>query len=306
MTDLNELQFFVQVSQTRSFTEAARRLGVPKSTVSRAIRRLEDRLGIRLVERTTRRVALTEVGELYLNRCKRVMEEAEEADLAVSALLAQPRGRLRVGVPVPFARFILGPILAEFLARYPALQLQLELLNGHGSVRDGSLDLVVRAGGLDEDPGLLVKPLKRVLLGVYASPGYLEGRPLPGSPAALRAMSCIATTCDAVGGEASGLTTWRLRRGTEVAEVKVEARIAVADPTMNHQLALAGVGVALLSKGLARDDVETGRLLRLLPEWEPEPVELYALYPSRLNSSPRVRAFLEFLRERSGLMGGSE
>ena len=108
MTNLNELQFFVQVSQTQSFTKAAKRLGVPKSSVSRAIARLEDRLGVHLVERTTRKVALTEVGELYLNRCQRVMEEAEQADLAVGALQAKPRGTLRVGAPVAFARSILG------------------------------------------------------------------------------------------------------------------------------------------------------------------------------------------------------
>jgi len=100
MTNLNELQFFVHVSQTQSFTKAAKRLGVPKSSVSRAIHRLESRLGVRLVERTTRKVSLTEVGELYLSRCRRVLEEAEQADLAVGALQAKPRGTLRVGAPV--------------------------------------------------------------------------------------------------------------------------------------------------------------------------------------------------------------
>src|SRR5215470_17794899 len=148
MTDLNELQFFVHVSQTQSFTLAARHLGVPKSSVSRAIARLEGRLGVRLVERTTRSVALTEAGEIYLDRCRRVLDEAEQADLAVGALLATPRGRLRVGAPVMFARAILGPALGEFLARYPELRVNLQLLGGGAVPREEDLDVVVRAGPL--------------------------------------------------------------------------------------------------------------------------------------------------------------
>lgn len=299
IVDLNELQFFHQVARAQSFTEAARHLGLPKSTVSRALRRLEDRLGVRLLERTTRRVALTEVGELYLNHCQRVLEEAEQADLAVGALLAEPRGRLRVGMPIPFARFVLGPILAEFLKRYPALQVQLQLLQGIVSPHEGNLDLVIGAGTL-EDSNLLVRPLLQVHLGLFASPDYVRARGVPGNPQELREHSCITTSCDVIGGEPGMATTWRLRRDREVVAVQVEARVAVADPSMNQQLALAGTGVATLSVFMTRDDLAAGRLVRLLPDWEPEPVEVHALYPSRLNSSPKVRAFLEFLRERAG------
>jgi len=297
MTNLNELQFFVQVSQTQSFTKAAKRLGVPKSSVSRAILRLETRLGVRLVERTTRSVSLTEVGQLYLNRCERVMEEAEQADLAVGALQAKPRGTLRVGAPVAFARSILGPRMGEFLVMYPELRVHVQVLNGHETAREGSLDVEVRAGAL-EDSGLLMKPLMRIRLGVYASPDYLESRTLPGCPADLLQLSCITTSCDSLG-EPGDFATWRLRRGAELKDVRVEARVSVPDPTINHQLALAGAGVALLAQSVVRADVEQGRLIRILPDWEPDPVELHALYPSRLDSSPKVRAFLQFLRKRS-------
>ena len=298
MMNLNELQFFVQVSQTQSFTKAAKRLGVPKSSVSRAILRLENRLGVRLVERTTRKVALTEVGELYLNRCQRVMNEAEQADLAVGALQARPRGMLRVGAPVAFARSILGPTMGEFLKLYPELRVQLQLLNGDETAREGTLDVVVRAG-LPEDSGLLVKPLMQVRLGAYASPAYLANRKAPDSPADLLELSCITTTCDTVG-EPGDFTTWRLRRGGERKAIRMEARVSVPDPTINHQLALAGAGVALLAQSVVHADVQEGRLIRVLPEWEPDPVELYALYPSRLDSSPKVRVFLQFLRDRFG------
>jgi DNA-binding transcriptional LysR family regulator len=298
MTNLNELQFFVHVSQTQSFTGAAKRLGVPKSSVSRTIQRLERRLGVRLVERTTRRVALTEVGELYLDHCRRVMEEAEQADLAVGALQAKPRGTLRVGAPVAFARSIMGPSMGDFLAMYPELRMHLQLLNGDESPRAGSFDVIVRAGPL-EDSGLLVKPLMRIRLGAYASPAYLKRRKPPESPAGLAQQSCITMTCGTFG-EPGDFAMWRLRRGGELKEVRVDARVSVPDPTINHQLALAGTGVALLARSVVRADVEQGRLVRLLPEWEPEPVELHALYPSQLNSSPKVRAFLQFLRERFG------
>jgi DNA-binding transcriptional LysR family regulator len=294
MTNLNELQFFVHVSQTQSFTRAAKRLGVPKSTVSRAIHRLEGRLGVRLVERTTRRVALTEVGEVYLHRCQRVMEEAEQADLAVGALQATPRGTLRVGAPVAFARSILGPRMGEFLAMYPELRLHLQLHNGDESPREGTLDLIVRAGHL-EDSGLLVKPLMRIRLGAYASAAYLRNHKMPDSPADLLQHGCITTTCDTFG-EPGDFATWRLRRGDELKEIKVNARVSVPDPTMNHQLALAGAGIALLAQSVVRTDVDQGRLERVLPDWEPEPVQLHALYPSRLDSSPKVRVFLQFLR----------
>jgi DNA-binding transcriptional LysR family regulator len=293
--DLNELLYFTAVAAGRSFTEAARNLGVPKSTVSRALRRLEGRLGVRLVERTTRRVSLTEVGALYLGHCRRVMEEAEAADLAIGALLAEPRGRLRVGVSVPLARMIAGPRLAEFLAKYPKVQVQLDLEGDDVAVREGRLDLMIRAGALGES-GLLVKPLMQVLPWVVASPAFLEGKQRPETPAELRRLTSIATTCDSVAGEAGGTTTWRLLRGHEVAEVQMEVRVAVPDPEMNRQLALAGVGVAMLSRGMVRADVEAGRLVHLLPEWEPEPVALHAFYPTRLGSSPKVRAFLEWLK----------
>lgn len=308
MNDLNCLQFFVQVARTRSFTLAARHLRVPKSSVSRALRRLESRLGVQLIERTTRSVSLTEAGELYLDRCHRVLDAAEQADLAVNALLARPSGRLCVGAPVAFARSILAPILGDFLAAYPDLQLQIELLHGSEPVATGhaeELDLVVRAGPL-QDSSSLVKPLMRIRIAAYASPAYLKIHAAPESPADLRNHACIATSCGP-SGEAPGYALWRLsqlksapRPAQESKEVRVLARTIVPDPSINIELALAGVGIALLSQSSAAAAVREGRLVRLLPEWEPEPVQLYAVYPSRLSASPKVRVFLEFLRERFG------
>lgn len=293
MTDLNELQIFVQVAQTQSFTAAAKRLGMPKSSVSRSLYRLEGRLGVRLVERTTRRVALTEEGQIYFERCERVLEEAEQADIEIGALQARPRGTLRVGAPGIFGRSVLGPALGQFLAAYPDVRIHLQQIDSYP--RERALDIIIRPGPL-EDSGLLVKPLFQIRIAVYASPAYLQNRTVPDSPAALREHSSIITNCGGFG-DGGNATVWRLRRGGEVREVSMESRVAVPDPAISHQLALAGVGVSLLSQSAVRRDVEQGSLVRLLPDWEPDPVELYALYSSRLSSSPKVRAFVQFLKE---------
>jgi DNA-binding transcriptional LysR family regulator len=293
LTNLNELQIFVQLAQSRSFTAAARLLDLPKSSVSRSLARLEARLGVRLVDRTTRQVNLTEEGRIYFERCERVIEEAEQADIEIGALRARPRGTLRVGAPGIFARSILAPALGEFLAMYPDVRVNLQQLDA--VPRDRVLDVIIRPGPL-EDSGLMVKPLFKIRLALYASPAYLENRDIPASPEDLRRHSCVITSCGGFGHAADG-AVWSLRRGPETKEIRVESRVAVPDPAISHQLAVGGVGISLLSQTACRRDVEQGRLIRLLPDWEPEPVEIHALYSSRLSSSPKVRAFVQFLRD---------
>lgn len=295
MIDLNELQYFVQVSQTRSFTAAASHFGVPKSSVSRAIAGLERRLGVRLIERTTRSMSLTEAGQIYLDRCQRVMEEAELADLSIGALQAVPRGRLRVGAPVAYARFMLAPRLPAFTRRYPELRVQVQITSGELTPQQAGLDVLIRPGPL-EDSALLARPLATIHLGIYASPAYLKGRKLPKTPADLPPFDAVITTCGPHGKPAEN-ATWRLRRGTETQEVHIDARISVPDPSINMQLTLDGAGISILSRHAAELEVAKKRLVRLLPAWEPEPVRLYAVYPARLNASPKVRALVEFLRE---------
>lgn len=296
MTDLNELQFFVRVSEAQSFTRAAQRLGVPKSTVSRAMTRLESRLGVRLLHRTTRSVSLTAPGELYLDRCRRVLEEAEQADLHLGAALAHPRGTLRIAAPMAFARGVLGPALGDFLAAYPDLSVHLQILGTELASPGKNIDVVVRPGPL-EDSTLLVKPLVEIRLAAYAAPSYLALHPAPTQPDDLRNHLCMLTNCGSEGTPANS-ALWTLHRGADTREVRVQSRASVPDPTINHQLAVAGAGIAILSQLAARADMESGRLVRLLPEWEPEPVRLFAVYSNRLAASPNVRALLDFLGSR--------
>jgi DNA-binding transcriptional LysR family regulator len=294
MTDLNELQIFVQVAQTHSFTLAAKRLGVPKSAASRGLARLEQRLGVRLLQRTTRRVTLTDGGEVYLQHCQRVLEEAEQADLAVSALQAAPRGWLRVGAPLTFARFFLGELLEPFLARYPELRVHILLRGTDITQPEDNLDVLIQAGPL-EDSRMVVKRLGFGRRGIYASSTYVEKQGMPDSPIGLRQHSCITT------GETGASATWRIRRGSDIEEIQLSPRVSVADPSIHHQLALSGVGIAILPQNLVREDQKAGRLVRVLSAWEPEPVELYAVYPSRLNQTPKLRVFLQWLEENRGM-----
>lgn len=292
---LDQMQCFVYVARHESFTLAAHELGMPKSGVSRAVACLEERLGVRLVLRTTRSVMLTEAGELYRAQCERMLEEAELAELVITQMHEQPKGRLRVGATVAFARFILGPLLPSFLRRYSEIDLSLHLLGSTASPNGENLDVAIRPGPLPDSSSILT-PVYKIRLGLYASPSYLDGRTAPVSPQELKELDCITTGCG-VHGEPVDKCVWRLHAGSETQEIRVHSRISVPDPTINYQLALAGSGVALLSQSVAEADVAAGRLVRLLPAWEPASVELYAIYPARLNSSPKVRAFVEFLRE---------
>jgi len=293
VTDLNAMLMFREVARTQSFTAAALSLRQPKSTVSRAITALEKRLGVTLLERTTRRVALTEAGELYLESCERVVDELEHADRAVGALVAAPRGILRVAVPGPFGRTMLAPLLGSFLRQYPELRLHMQFLELDRAAVARNVDVAIRLGPLT-DSSLYVRPLMQVRLGLYASREYVKQQGLPDRPADLASHKCISTS------EPRDRCTWRLRRGREVREVSLEPRVAVPDPPTAYHLLMAGVGCAMLAQSIMVPDVKSGRLVRLLPEWEPEPVQLCAVYSARMDSSPKVRVFLQFLRERLG------
>jgi len=295
--DLNELQFFAQLGRAQSFTLAARQLGTQKSAVSRALVNLETRLGVRLVERTTRRVALTEAGELFLEKCLRVLEEAEQADLAINMIHSKPKGRLRVGAPAAFVRFVLAPLLGDFLREYPEVKLSLQMIQGPPMPNEAGLDIAIRQGPLD-DSAMRFMPLKKISLGLYASAGYVAANGAPETPAGLSSHRFIITNCGSHG-EPAEFAKLSLRRGALTETVRVEAHICLTDPSLNLQLALSDAGIALLSQSLSRPSVTEGRLVRILPDWEPEPVELFALYASRLSSSPKVRAFLDYIRQHS-------
>lgn len=281
--DFNHLQTFYWVAKAGSFTAAARVLNLPKSTVSRQIGALEARLGTRLMERTTRRVGLTEIGQVFLAHCERVMAEAEDAERAVTAYTAEARGVLRVGVPVTFARTFLAPLLGEFCRKYPLVRVELILGGGRFDPVESLLDVVIHVGRL-EDSSYIVKKLGSMKQGLYASRRYLKGRPAPDSPDGLKEHSVIM-----MGRTARG-SRWRLsgpdgRRE----EVRMDPRIAVADPVIAHQMVLAGLGIGMLPSFLTGGDE---RIVPVLPEWQAAAVDFFAFYPARTLTPPKLRVFL--------------
>ena len=290
MTNLNELQLFVHIAETGGFTAAATRLGIPKSTVSRGLTRLEERLGIRLMERTTRRVLLTEAGEVYLRHCRQAMAVVDEGEMAISSMRGTPRGRLRVGAPMLFSRLFLTPIIPEFLERYPELQLHLLLGENEGNLLGLNLDLQIQTGRI-EDSELLVRPLGSVRYGMYAGPRYVAEHGMPESPDDLPRHECITFK------ESGPYATWHLCSAGRVAEIRPLPRFSAVDSAILHQLALADVGIAIIPCVLAEPDIASGRLLRLLPDWVPESVDVSAVYPCPLNLAPNARAFLQYLVE---------
>ena len=291
MNDLNELAIFTLIVQEMSFTRAADALEISKAAVSRAIASLEARLGTRLFERTTRRLRLTEAGETYLIYATRAMEEAEDGEAAVSKLTEMPRGTLRVAMPVTLAQSSVAPRLARFLQTFPELRLDIILKGGQIDPIAQRVDVVFQTMRPEADSQLIQKRLTTVQLGVYASPQYLSMAPLLRWPQDLTQHSCLTLS-----GAREG-TTWILYKEGKAQEVRLRARVAVGDPVIHHRLCLDGVGVAILPNWLVQDKAIKGKLRRVLPEWTPNPIELYALYPTRLSMTPKLNAFLKFMED---------
>ena len=224
-----------------------------------------------------------------------MLEEAERADQLIGQLQAVPRGALAVSAPVAFTQFVLGPLIPEFLARYPEIELRMHLSHGGAVAPEDQFDIQIRPGPL-EDSSLYSRFLTKTDLNVYATKSFLNSHPVD-EPNALARIGCVVSTCSPQG-DPSRTGVWTFRQGVSEVRVKIRARVSVADPLLNLQFALSGTGPALIGSRIGERHVASGELVRLLPEWTVEPVKLYAIYSSRLNSSPRVRSFVDFLTER--------
>ncbi len=289
MRDLNELAIFTTIVEKMSFTRAAEALEVSKAAASKAIVTLEARLGTRLFERTTRRLRLTEAGEVYLEYARRAMEEADEGEAAVTKLTEKPRGILRVAMPVTLAQSSVAPRLARFLEQYPELRIDITLKGGHIDPIAQRVDVVFQTARPEVDSQTIQKRMIVVQLGIYASPQYLSLAPLLHLPSDLVHHSCLTLT-----GAREG-TIWLLQKDGKSQEIRLRGRVVVGDPVIHQRLCLDGVGVAILPHWLAKDSIRKRQLVRLLPEWSPSPIELYVLYPTRLSMTPKLNAFLKFM-----------
>lgn len=286
---LNDMALFVEVAHTRSFRRAADATGVPNSTLSRRISALEKAIGLRLLHRTTRRVELTEAGQLYYERCRRIVEEARLAHEQLGEMLAQPSGVLRASLPVDFATIYMAPLIAEFAARYPGIAFDFDLTPRRVDLVTGPYDVAIRMGELT-DSNLIARLLARLSVQVYASPRYLELSGEPTHPSELAQHECVGFP---------KARKWGLHRGTEAVEVEVGGRFLVNSIGMIRRLATLDLGVILLPEEIAADDVAAGRLRRILPDWQGKSTPVYALTETRLLPA-KTQRFIEFLQERLG------
>jgi DNA-binding transcriptional LysR family regulator len=289
MKNLNELQIFAFIVQEMSFTRAADALEVSKAAVSRAIASLENRLGTRLFERTTRRLRLTEAGEIYLAYARRALEEAEDGEAAVSKLTDQPRGTLRIAMPVTLAQSSVAPKLAQFLQTYPELKLEITLKGGQIDPIAQRVDVVFQTTRPETDAQTIQKRMVTVPLGIYASRRYLAAASPLRMPQDLAQHSCLTLTAARDGAK------WNLHKEGKIQEVRLRGRVSIGDPVIHRRLCLDGVGIAVLPNWLINDEVIKKRLVRVLPDWTPSPIELYVLYPTRLSMTPKLNVFLKFM-----------
>ncbi|MEW9900665.1 LysR substrate-binding domain-containing protein [Chitinivorax sp. PXF-14] len=300
MHDLNDLYFFAKVVERGSFAAASRALDIPKSRLSRRVAQLEERLGARLLQRTTRKLALTDVGQRYYERCQAMLLEADAAEATVASLRDEPSGRLRVSCPVGIAYPELAPVLPAFLRQHPAIQLELMVTNRRVDLLEEGVDVAlrVREAG-QQDPNLVTRRFRTGNTLLVASPALLERYPPINSPEDLAGLPTMNFGLGDRG------THWRLTGPDgEQREVVIEPVFHCDDFYVLKHAALAGMGLTTMPETYCIDEIEHGELLPVIPHWRlPEGI-VHGVYPSRRGLSPAVKAFMDFLSLHLGRVSG--
>jgi len=284
---------FARVIDSGGFSAAARALGMSKSAVSKQVSALEDRLGARLLNRTTRRMSLTEAGAALIDNCRRLLAEAEAAESAVGALQSEPAGVLRVNAPVTFGSMHLAPALPDFLARHPQVTIDLTLNDRQVDLVDEGYDLAIRIARL-ADSSLVARKLAPGRRIIVAAPAYLERRGVPTTLADLAGHECLSYTYMAADDE------WRFQGPNGEESVRVTSRVRANNGEVLRAAAVAGAGIATLPTFICGADVTEGRLARVLPEYDNRSFAVHAVWPAGRHPSPKLRAFVDFLAGRFG------
>ncbi len=288
MTDLSVLHnmaLFVEVARTGNFSRASATLGVPGATLSRRIAAMERGFGVRLFDRTTRRVELTDAGRRYFERCAHLVDAARLAQEALRDDAAQPSGHVCVSLPVDLGVYIVGPLLPEFVHLFPGITFDLDLSPRHANLVGEHVDVAIRIGDILDDK-LVARRIGSIAQALFAAPGYLDLRGRPSQPVDLVEHDCITLRTAAA--------RWHMQRHDESAQVTVRGRFMLNNHGLMRVLAERGMGVATLALSLARESVAQGRLEQVLPDWSVPVLPIHAVMSSRLQSAS-VRALLDFL-----------
>lgn len=290
-TDLNDIIVLVRVVETGSFSAAARKLGAPKSTVSRRIARLERALGARLLQRTTRKLGLTDAGEIYYQHCVRALAELDGAQRTVSGMQQEPTGTLRLTAPPDFSQPIVGELVSAYGEKYPDVRVVAETTTRMVDLVVEGFDLALRAGTL-QDSSLVARRLATFGVYLYASPAYLERFGTPLRPEELRGHRALLLGSDKTH------ALWTLRNADEEVSVDMEGHVASNDVTLLRTAACGGRGIARLATLTCFQEERAGRLVRVLPDYLAGETGVYAVFPSGEQLAPKVRAFVELAVER--------
>lgn len=291
MQDLNDLYYFVQVVNHGSFAAAGRALGVPKSTLSRRLIALEERIGIRLVQRSTRKLAVTEIGQEYYRHCVAMLVEAEAAQEVIDRSRSEPQGLIRLSAPPALICFEIGPMIARYMAAYPLVTVELDSTSRRVDLIGEGVDVAIRVRFPPvEDSGLAMRVLGESPQRIVACPNFIESLPATIRPADLAKLPSM--DLDRPGRE----HVWELV-GPEQAVVRVhhQPRLVTDDMSQLLHAAIAGVGVVQLPSMVVKDDIQAARIIDLLPQWRPVAGSVQAIFPSRRGLLPSVRSLIDFL-----------
>lgn len=298
MDRLAAMQVFARVVEHGSFAKAAERLGISTSACSRRVAELEAHLDVRLLNRTTRRLSLTESGQAFYERCVQVLADLEEAEQAAAASAARPRGTLKLTCSISFGVRHVAPLVPAFAARHPEMRFDVQLSDRFVDLVEEGFDLAIRIGE-SPDQNVIARRLGETCLVPCAAPRYLREHGAPETPADLARHACLTYEYQPVRG------TWRFtdRSGREHA-VRVAGPMHANNGEMLAAAAVEGIGIALEPDFIVGTDLAAGRLVRILGDYAPTPTGIYAVYPSRRHLSAKVRAFVDFLAERFAAPGG--
>lgn len=294
MQDLNDLRFFAEVVEQNGFAAAARKLGMPRSRLSRRIGLLEDRLGVRLIQRSTRRFSVTESGREYYRHCAAMMVEAGAAQDAIDRMRAEPQGVVRMSCPSSMIYFQIGEMIALFMEQCPKVEVLLESTNRRVDVIREGFDLAIRVRFPPiEDSDLVVRKLADSPQRLVASPSVLKGLPGPLLPADLSVLPSLAWD------PAMLVHEWQLDGPNGATSIiRHRPRFVTEDMVALRLAALRGAGVCQFPTFVVADDIKAGRLVDLLPQWSPKAGIIHAVFPTRRGLLPSVRALLDFLAKK--------
>lgn len=293
MDQLSAIRAFARVVETGNFTRAADSLDMPNATLSKLVQELEAHLGVRLLQRTTRRVTVTPEGRTYYEKTARILNDLEDIDNSFDVTRSKPRGHLRIDIGGSTARDVLIPTLPDFIARFPEIRLDIGVSDRSVDLIGDNVDCVIRGGALDNS-SLVARPLGHAEMITCAAPAYLRQSGVPAYPEELRNGHRMVAYLSPQNGRA---VPFRFRRDHEVLEIKTDHHVGVNESNAHLAAAIAGLGIVQTFTYAATSAIEQGTLVEILRPWRPSPYPFHVVYPQNRHMTHRLRVFIDWLLE---------